>query len=95
MKLYTKHLDIGDKFRERICYYKNEEFKILHREDGPVIEFKDGSKQWWINGECHREDGPAVVFIISDGTHLNRYYINSVYYSEQQYWVKIRLGAFA
>jgi len=32
----------------------------LHREDGPAIEFANGSKQWWLNNECHREDGPAV-----------------------------------
>jgi hypothetical protein len=31
----------------------------FHREDGPAIEYKDGSKAWWINGYLHREDGPA------------------------------------
>jgi len=33
---------------------------ILHREDGPAIEYTDGKKSWWINGKLHREDGPAV-----------------------------------
>lgn len=31
-----------------------------HREDGPALEFADGTKIWYINGECHREDEPAV-----------------------------------
>ena len=23
----------------------------LHREDGPAIEWSDGTKVWWVNGE--------------------------------------------
>tara|TARA_B110000503_G_C6989604_1_gene346792 strand:- start:284 stop:544 length:261 start_codon:yes stop_codon:yes gene_type:complete len=34
----------------------------LHREDGPAIEWHDGSKAWYINGELHREDGPSIEF---------------------------------
>ena len=37
----------------------------LHREDGPAVEWANGSKEWWINGQLHREDGPAVE--TSDG----------------------------
>ena len=33
---------------------------LLHRLDGPAIEWSDGSKEWWINGKLHREDGPAI-----------------------------------
>ena len=32
----------------------------LHREDGPAIEYANGTKKWFLNGELHREDGPAV-----------------------------------
>jgi hypothetical protein len=32
---------------------------LYHREDGPAIEWADGGKEWWINGELHRLDGPA------------------------------------
>ena len=32
----------------------------LHREDGPSVEWNDGSKSWYLNGTLHREDGPAV-----------------------------------
>jgi len=34
----------------------------LHREDGPAIEYADGTKGWWLNGKYHREDGPAIEF---------------------------------
>jgi hypothetical protein len=31
-----------------------------HREDGPALEYANGSKYWYWHGELHREDGPAV-----------------------------------
>lgn len=31
----------------------------LHREDGPAIEWDNGTKSWFLNGVRHREDGPA------------------------------------
>ena len=34
----------------------------IHREDGPAIDYADGTKEWRLNGERHREDGPAVWF---------------------------------
>ena len=33
---------------------------VVHREDGPAIEWANGSKEWCLNGQRHREDGPAV-----------------------------------
>jgi hypothetical protein len=44
-----------------------------HREDGPAVEFSDGTKEWWINGHCHREDGPAIQYPNGD----KDWYINS------------------
>jgi hypothetical protein len=41
-------------------YYKDKEMTILHREDGPAIEYTDGYKSWYLNGNLHREDGPAI-----------------------------------
>ena len=32
----------------------------FHREDGPAIEYADGTKEWCKNGKLHREDGPAI-----------------------------------
>jgi hypothetical protein len=40
-------------------YYKDKEQTILHREDGPAIEYAGGSKSWYVNGKLHRLDGPA------------------------------------
>jgi len=33
---------------------------IPHREDGPAIEYANGTKEWFLNGKRHREDGPAI-----------------------------------
>lgn len=37
--------------------------KILHREDGPAIEYHaNGDKFWYLNGSRHRVDGPAIEY---------------------------------
>ena len=41
------------------CPYYNDN-GFYHREDGPAIEWANGSKAWYINGLRHREDGPAI-----------------------------------
>jgi hypothetical protein len=28
----------------------------LHREDGPAVEYPDGTKEWWLNGEYLTEE---------------------------------------
>ncbi|MDP2696416.1 MAG: hypothetical protein Q8O87_04200 [bacterium] len=66
--------DNGDKFWHKSnsdgeSWYKNGK---LHREDGPAIEWPDGTKQWYINDKLHREDGPAIEYI--NGT--KSWYIN-------------------
>jgi hypothetical protein len=45
-----------DQYGDRRWYNSEGE---LHREDGPAIEYIDGSREWWVNGELHRTDGPA------------------------------------
>ena len=44
----------------------------VHRIGSPAVEFKDGSKEWYVSGLAHREDGPAIEW--ADGT--NRWFIN-------------------
>lgn len=34
---------------------------ILHREDGPAVEFNGGFRSWYVNGRLHRVDGPASI----------------------------------
>lgn len=34
----------------------------FHREDGPAVEYYNGSKLWYVNGRPHRVDGPAVMW---------------------------------
>ena len=42
-------------------WYK-EGTKILHRENGPAIEWTNGEKHWLIDDKFHRVDGPASEF---------------------------------
>ena len=48
----------GNKF-----YYSDRKMTILHREDGPAVEYTNGTKVWYLNGTHHREDGPAVEYL--------------------------------
>ena len=52
---YIEINTLGNKF-----YFKDKQMTILHREDGPAVEYANGSKYWCINNKFHREDGPAI-----------------------------------
>jgi len=58
MKVWFK----GHKFKEDVHGKILDEWGILHRENGPAIEDKNGYKAWYKNGKLHREDGPAVIW---------------------------------
>ena len=34
----------------------------LHRDDGPAVEWNNGTKSWYQNGNRHRTDGAAVEY---------------------------------
>ena len=57
--------DIREDSGGTIRYYKPGTY-ILHRTDGPAVEYTDGAKSWYVNGRRHRTDGPAVEY--ADGT---------------------------
>ena len=46
----------GDKF----WYLPSKGKDYWHRLDGPTLEYKDGTKEWWVDDKRHRLDGPAV-----------------------------------
>lgn len=43
-------------------WFKDAEYHILHREDGPAVVRPGNIQCWYINGERHREDGPAIIW---------------------------------
>ena len=59
----------------------------LHRDDGPAIEYPDGSKSWCQNGRHHRTDGPAIEW--ADGDEF--WYINGVRLSEDEFNQAVKL----
>jgi hypothetical protein len=73
---YIKINEDGDK-----TYWKDREMKIRHREDGPAIEWVDGHKEWYLNGNLHREDGPAIEY----KSGCKSWYLNDVKLSEQEF----------
>ena len=73
---YIEINENGSKF-----YYKDREMTILHREDGPAVEYHTGYKSWYINGQSHRLDGPAVEW--EDGRQA--WYLNHEKLSYQEF----------
>ena len=53
----------------------------FHREDGPAMEWKDGTKIWYLNGKRHREDGPACE--LANGSKA--WYLNGKKYTEEEF----------
>ena len=47
-----------------------------HRTDGPAVEFANGDREWYVNGDLHRLDGPAVEY--ADGDQV--WYVNGLYH---------------
>ena len=73
METYTVTVDVNGTVR----YYKPNT-EILHRIDGPAIEYSDGSKYYYVDDNLHRIDGPAIEY--ANGTKV--YYVDGVYFSE-------------
>ena len=69
------------KNEDGIFYYKDKEMSILHREDGPAVEYADGGKYWYLNGKLHREDGPAAEW--ANGTKY--WYLNGKEVTESEH----------
>jgi hypothetical protein len=53
----------------------------LHRDDGPAVEYLDGTKEWYKNGMLHREDGPAILY--RDGTES--WYMHGIKLTEKEF----------
>jgi hypothetical protein len=74
MKTYTVQVnDSGDR-----CWYLDGK---RHREDGPAIEYADGTKYWYLNDKQHREDGPAIEY--AGGT--KHWYLNDKELTEAEF----------
>ena len=81
-----------------VFYSKTNNSVNYHRTDGPAVEYADGGKEWWVNGDRHHLDGPAIEWI--DGSNL--WYVNgklhrsdgpAVEYADgsKQWWVNSHL----
>ena len=42
-----------------IEWYRN---GLLHRDDGPALEYDNGIKEWYCDGLLYRDDGPAIEY---------------------------------
>ena len=52
-----------------------------HRENGPAVDYANGSKRWYYKGRLHRTNGPAVLW--ADGTKF--WWLNGQPVTEAQF----------
>ena len=62
-------------------YYNNA--GELHRDEGPAVEWDDGTKIWYQNGQLHRIDGPAIDY----ASGPKAWYINGVRLTEAEFLI--------
>ena len=53
--------ELGNKF------WKNK-LGQFHRLDGPAVDWRSGTREWYVFGERHRLDGPAIEY--DDGSRV-------------------------
>jgi len=83
---YNEKYDTNDSYYtiDNLYYYRG---YLIHREDGPAVEWYNGDESWFLNGQLHREDGPAQEYY---GTYKG-WYLNGEHYSEEEYLKIINL----
>jgi hypothetical protein len=81
---YSEFDNKNDYYKDDLSYYKG---YLLHRENGPAIEYAGFIEEWYLNGKRHRENGPAVEW--DDGD--KDWYLNGVEYEEKEYWKLMNL----
>ena len=54
---------------------------VLHNEDGPAIEYSNGTKAWYLDDELHNENGPAIEY--SNGN--KEWYLNGKFLTESEF----------
>jgi len=64
-----------DKHFNHKSYHKDKAMNILHRHDGPAIEYVNGTKSWYVDGKRHRLDDPAIIW--SNGDKV--WYVDDVF----------------
>jgi len=62
-------------------WYKDAKCEVFHRENGPAVEYADGTKLWLHNGNRHRDNGPAFEFANGE----KRWYLNGVQLTEAEF----------
>ena len=71
-----------------IGYFKSERWYkdgYLHREGGPAIIYKDGTKIWYKYGKLHREDGAAVIYPNGE----TEWWINNINLTKEEWWEQL------
>ena len=54
---------------------------LLHRTDGPAVEYVNGDKEWWQKGKKHRLDGTAVEY----ANGHKEWWINGVQLTQEEF----------
>jgi hypothetical protein len=70
-----------------VTEYRNN-FGLLHREDGPAIEYSDGDYEYYINGKLHNAFGPARKMKNCEKTYFEYYFYGKQYSDLEDFYKK-------
>jgi len=70
-----------DQIMEKVENIKNIdsdfEYLIFNIDEEERIEYRNGTKYWYLNGKRHRTDGPAVEWANGDKSfYINGYFVS-------------------
>ena len=82
LKVFDKQVFVIDQYGNKWWYLNGK----YHREDGPAIEFANGTKEWYLDGELHRENGPAIEYANGDRV----WFLNGVCFTKSEYWKELQ-----
>ena len=82
LTIFDKQVFFVDDDCDKYWYMNGER----HRENGPAVEWANGSKFWYSNDKLHRENGPAIEWVDGDKS----WYLNGEYYNESDYWEELK-----
>ena len=81
-KIKSESIDL-DKYKNiyNDIWYCKKGTKVVHNPYGPAVIWKDGYKEYHIEGKYHRLDGPARIWPNGE----EKYYINDELLTKEQF----------
>lgn len=66
-----------------------DEHGLLHRDDGPAVEYDDGDKEWWLHGDLVNAEVRGHTVIVDEANDILWYHPDPDVVAESRAWAGI------